>query len=359
MVPTTLLTLLQHKVPDEMLRYRNSSPSPHLQKGVAILLLVVAFLWVITRFRNSKSYLPSSVHLDNDSSTIHAFATILTGESDAEFPDIEEPYLQAVRLLTFQLLHNPRTRRDSLDVPLLILVTHDVPQRHRDILSDDGAIVVPVESLSADWIQPKWDRWKDVLAKLHLWQLTEYDKIMFLDADSVIFRPIHDIFSHPATAIRPTLPLPKNTTSDDRVPDLYMIAGIHDPWVEKNLPPVASNEFYELNNYMNAGFFVLHPSKALFDYYSVLLHTPDRFDSAYPEQNLLNCAHRTDGRMPWQDLGPWWNLKGADKSDYEKGLKSIHQKWWHPLPDKFVADRIASALEEMESYLQGSTLVPH
>lgn len=75
--------------------------------------------------------------------------------------------------------------------------------------------------------------------------------------------------------------------------------------------------------------------------------------SVYPEQNLLNCAHRTDGRMPWQDLGAGWNLKGAVKSDYEKGLKSIHQKWWRPLPDKFVGDRIASALEEMGSYLQG------
>lgn len=118
------------------------------------------------------------------------------------------------------------------------------------------------------------------------------------------------------------------------------------------MQPPPGQEFYEKDNYMNAGFFVLHPSKDLFDYYITLLDTPEQFDSAYPEQNLLNCAHRTDGPMPWQDLGPGWNSKGASQSDYEKGLKSIHHKWWRPIPDQFVGERIAEAMEEMEEHLR-------
>ncbi|KAJ5198027.1 nucleotide-diphospho-sugar transferase [Penicillium cinerascens] len=338
-----------------MVLYRTSRGLPNLQKAGAILFCTIVFLWIVITLRSRDSVsISDSLRLGAKQKEIHAFATILTGEGDAEFPDVEEPYLRAARLLTFQLLHNPRTRNDSLDIPFLVLVTQDVPQKHREILSKDGAIIVPVDSLGRDWIHPKWGRWKDVLAKLNLWQLTDYDKIMFLDADSVIFQSIHDIFSHPATEIRQTLSPQAGVQANGSVPASYMIAGIHDPWVEENLPPVPGKEFYQQNNYMNAGFFVLHPSKDLFDYYSALLDKPDAFDSAYPEQNLLNCAHRTDGQMPWQDIGPWWNLKGADKSEYESGLKSIHHKWWRPIPDKFVGDRIADALEEMESYFRGT-----
>lgn len=338
-----------------MVLYRPLRGLPNLQKAGGILFCTIVFLWIVITLRNRDAVsISDSLRLGGKQKESHAFATILTGEGDVEFPDVEEPYLRAARLLTFQLLHNPRTRNDSSDIPFLVLVTQDVPQKHREILSKDGAIIVPVESLVRDWIHPKWSRWKDVLAKLNLWQLTDYDKIMFLDADSVIFHPIHDIFSHPATEIRQTLSPQAGVLANDSMPASYMIAGIHDPWVEQYLPPVPDKEFYQKNNYMNAGFFVLHPSKDLFDYYSALLDKPDAFDSAYPEQNLLNCAHRTDGQMPWQDLGSWWNLKGADKSEYERGLKSIHHKWWRPIPDKFVGDSIADALEEMESYFRGT-----
>ena len=335
-----------------MVLYRPSRGLPSFQKAGAILFCTVVFLWVAITLRN-KDATSISGSLRRKQKENYAFATILTGEGDVEFPDVEKPYLQAARLLTFQLLHSPRTRNDSSNIPFLVLVTQDVPQQHREILSKDGAIIVSVESLGRDWIHPKWSRWKDVLAKLNLWQLTDYDNIMFLDADSIIFHSIHDIFSHPATEIRQTLSPQAGALVNHSVPASYMIAGIHDPWVEQFLPPVPGNEFYQKNNYMNAGFFVLHPSKDLFDYYSALLDTPDAFDSAYPEQNLLNCAHKTNGRMPWQDLGSWWNLKGADKSEYERGLKSIHHKWWRPISDEFVGDRIADALEEMENYFRG------
>lgn len=352
-----------------MLLKRNSHPLPRVQKvkGIFLFLCAALCLWAIITLRNLESLLLSEA-LDlgtGPEKERYAFATLLTGEGDVEFPDVEEPYLRAARLLTFQLLHNPRTRNETFDAPFLVLVTPDVPERHREILTNDGATVIPVESVARDWIRPKWSRWNDVLAKLNLWQLTDYDKIMFLDADSVIFHPIHDIFTHPAAEIRQTLPLLAETPTNSSVapstgnptshgiPTSYMIAGIHDPWVERALPPVPGSEFYAEDNYMNAGFFILHPSKDIFNYYSALLDTPDAFDSAYPEQNLLNCAHRTDGRMPWQDFGSWWNLKGGFQSDYEHGLKSIHHKWWRPIPDQFISDRISDALEEMEAFFHG------
>ncbi|EAW08960.1 putative glycosyl transferase family 8 family [Aspergillus clavatus NRRL 1] len=279
----------------------------------------------------------------------YAFATILTGGSNRE-ADLKDPYFIATRLLTYQLLHSPQTR-SSADIPFLVLVTKDISQDRRDLLSRDGAIVVPVESFSREWIHPKWERWNDVLAKLNLWKLTEYEKITFLDADSVIFEQLDGIFTHPATTIQKTRPSTPAVNMTGLLPDEYMIAGIHDTWVEVELPPVPGKEFYARDNYMNAGFFVYSPSEAIFNYYLTLLDQPELFDPTYPEQNLLNYAHRVDGRMPWQDIGAGWSEKGGRPQNYENGLKSLHQKWWSTSYDKALDERIASVMAEFKDYL--------
>jgi alpha-N-acetylglucosamine transferase len=224
----------------------------------------------------------------------YAFATLLTGSGDSN-PD---NYFTAVQLLTYQLIHDPQTGMQN--ATFVVLVTKEVSQDKRERLDRDGAIVIPVDNLYREWIHPKWDRWHDVLAKLQLWKLTDYEKVTFLDADTIVLRPLDDIFLDPATTVRETLgPVGGASRPTSPVLDRYMIAGIHDCWVEAYLPPKPGVEFYELNNYMNAGFFVLAPSERMFDYYLSLLDTPNGFDSAYPEQNLLNYAHRKNGRMPW------------------------------------------------------------
>jgi alpha-N-acetylglucosamine transferase len=343
--------------------YKNWRLPQYFQKVVVIFTCVLIFLWIAVTLRFQR--LGPSTELfwkTTGAPPKYAFATILTAEGDVEFPDVEEPYLRAVRLLTYQLLHNPRTRNASYEIPLLVLVTPDVPETHQVILRNDGAIVLPVETLERDWIHPKWGRWSNVLAKLNLWTLEEYDKIAFLDADSVIFNPIHEIFEDPATDIRQTIIPASNGTVNseiaDQLPYEYMIAGIHDPWMEQFMPPPEDMVFYKKGSYMNAGFFVLYPSKPVFDYYGALLDLPDQFDSAYPEQNLLNCAHRTDGPMPWQYVGPGWNLKGARESDLKNGLKSLHHKWWRPIQDEYVSDRIAEAVQELEAHLQLKSEIP-
>jgi hypothetical protein len=44
------------------------------------------------------------------------------------------------------------------------------------------------------------------------------------------------------------------------------------------------------------------PSKEMFNYYTSFLNIKDSFDPRYPEQNLLNYAHRWGGPMPWKEL---------------------------------------------------------
>jgi alpha-N-acetylglucosamine transferase len=250
----------------------------------AIVTCLAIFLWVATTLSFHGS--PNITDRDDSKPPRYAFATILATENDLEFPDVEEPYLRAARLLTFQLLHNPLTRNRIDNVPFLILVTPDVPQKHRNILSREGATVIPVESLDRDCGSSKWQRWNGVLAKLNLWKLEEYYKIVFLNVDSVIFRPVHDIFEDSATIMRattiPTAKMPKN----------YMIAAPQDSWMNLNTQLMPGQEFSQ-KSHMNHGFFILHPSKDLYKYYVSLLHVLDIDDSDCPEQNLLNYAHRT------------------------------------------------------------------
>ncbi|KAJ5592613.1 hypothetical protein N7537_009517 [Penicillium hordei] len=263
-------------------------------------------------------------------------------ENDFEFPDVEAPYVQAARLLTFQLLRNPRTRNRIDNIPFLILVTPDIPQKHRNLLSREGATIIPVANLNHDWGSSQ--RWDTDLAKLNLWKLEEYDKIVFLNVDSVLFRPIYEIFDDPAATMRavtkPTAKMPKN----------YMIASQHDSRMKLNTQLVSDREFYEKGD-MDTGFFILCPSNDLYKYYVGLRLILDQDDSVRPKQNILDYAHRADGPMPWQSLGPEWNLKDASQSDCEAGLKSINHKWWRPIADDFVGDRIAMAMDEMTAYL--------
>ncbi|KGO74625.1 Glycosyl transferase, family 8 [Penicillium italicum] len=315
--------------------HRNSKLAPYLTKVIAIITCLTLTLWVATPLRRYAS-------TDDSNPPRYAFATILMVENDLEFPDVEAPYVQAARLLTFQLLRNPRTRNRIGDVPFLILVTPDISQKHRSLLSREGATVVPIENLGYDWGSSQC--WDAALAKLNLWKLEEYDKIVFLNVDSVLFHPIYELFEDPATIMRAT------TNPTAKMPKNYMIAAPPDSRMDLNMQLASDQELYH-EEHMDNELFIIHPSGDIYEYYVSLHHRLHKDDSVSPEQNLLNYAHRADGPMPWQSLGSGWNLKDASQSDYERGLKSINHKWWRPTSDDFIGNSIAMSMDEMTAYL--------
>ncbi|HEV3271800.1 MAG TPA: glycosyltransferase [Candidatus Methylacidiphilales bacterium] len=249
----------------------------------------------------------------------HAFATFLCGD--------DPRYLTAARLLVWQLRCAPKTC--SPDVPVVVLVTPEVPESHRKQLIELGSIVHVVEPLSAlGWGPPGDARWKQVLAKLRLWEMIEHDRIAFLDADTILLQPMSGIFDDPATA--------DGATGEGAVrfdegqpPGSYVFAAItqihftHESW-----PPGCPNE-----NYLNSGCFVLRPCRALFEHYLALLRTSDgRINQTFPDQNLLNYAHRRDGPMPWRALNPRWHVQYPTVEDLiaTRNVAALHDKWWKP-----------------------------
>ncbi|GAB7349490.1 hypothetical protein MBLNU459_g0201t1 [Dothideomycetes sp. NU459] len=294
-----------------------------------------------------------------------AFATFLAGnanpgkeaddEASAAINDRDDGYFQGARVLAYQLLHSP-TAGTNASIPFLVLVTADVSERKRQRLRLDGATVVPVDKLAADWVHPANARWADVMTKLRLFELVQFAKICFVDADTLVTRRLDGVFHDEATLLQQhTLADPRAVRPDEAaLPRTYMLATHADYWgYDHAFPPVNAAA-----DYLNCGFFVFAPSRRLFDYYLSLLRLPGRFDPAFPEQNLLNYAHRRDGNMPWKPLWYGWNVNWPTERDWKGGAASFHAKYWDGDPSH---DPVLKAIwreqrAEMEGFQRGRDL---
>lgn len=258
-----------------------------------------------------------------------AFATFVATtqherDNSTNLDNMLDGYYVSARVLAHRLLHAPSTRSNH-SIPLLVLVTPDVAPVKRDRLARDGATVIVADTLRADWVVPGSDRWRDVLTKLRLFQLTQYKKICFIDADHLVTAPLDGVFDDPATDLLRTRHEPLAVRGDEPpLPPTYMFAGKADAnGYGHEVPPPQPG-----SDYLNSGFYVFQPSKLLFDYYVGLLGLERRFDPSFPEQNLFNYAHRRDGNMPWASLSWRWNMNWPTMRDYDGGARSFHAKYW-------------------------------
>lgn len=98
-------------------------------------------------------------------------------------------------------------------VPRVAMVTRDVTAAARGRLDAQGWRIREVESIGnpgADLLMP---RFANVFTKLRAWELVEYDKLVFLDADTVVLRNVDDLFDRPALAAAPDFLLPDRFNS--------------------------------------------------------------------------------------------------------------------------------------------------
>ncbi|EUC47031.1 glycosyltransferase family 8 protein [Bipolaris oryzae ATCC 44560] len=224
--------------------------------------------------------------------------------------DLEKDnYFVAARILVWQLVHNPSTRTKH---DVIVMVTPNVSQSRRDRLKRDGAIVHAVDFLHTPndgWLKPEVHRWDDVVTKMRAWELT-----------------LDPVFDDPAVHLLATEP--SNTTTNTTLPSTYLVASNSEVWDSTHSFPPTHGTGLKKPGHMNAGFFILAPSLTAFEYYKSLMDTPYSFNPKYPEQNLINYAHRWDGPMPWRELAYTWNIRCPNDQDIEKGLYSVHEKWW-------------------------------
>lgn len=269
-----------------------------------------------------------------------AYVTWLSGTVD-QTDDLEnDKYFVATRILLWHLLHNPATRTKGIDV--VVMVDPSVSESRRTRLARDGAILHSVEFLTSNTaLHPEQERWKNIMTKLRVFQMTQYSRILMLDGDMMLLHPLDGVFDDPGAQIQVTQD--HEPTKLAALPPTYLLAGISEPADSHHHFPVTKAEIKDLG-YMNAGFFMLAPSEAAFEHYRSYLDVPDSFRSTYMEQDLLNQAHKWTGPMPWKELNYKWNVRYPTENDFERGLVSMHEKWWE---QKYIYDN-----EKVKNWLQ-------
>ncbi len=247
--------------------------------------------------------------------------------------DNEDTYFYSTRIMGYQLMHNPETRSNT-SIPFVVLTTKGVSERKRARLRKDGAVVIVVDDVPLpDWFSIGNPYWLDVMTKLRVFQQTQFEKILLLDADVLPVRRLDGIFEDPATEM--AAPLQNKRRAGDQIPlpSTYMFAGMtsgggrdHDSETEEKY--YASMERYHELDQVNAGFLLAAPSQEIYEYYTSILAEEGRFDPAQPEQNLLIEAHRIDGPMPWKSIRYNWIINSPNFQDYEHGVHAVHEKLW-------------------------------
>ena len=264
----------------------------------------------------------------------------------------EDVYFIGTRILIWQLLHDPDTKAEGIDV--IVAVTPDVSASRRERLRKDGAIVRSIEFVHGkndSWLHPKESRWNDIMSKLRVWEFTEYSKIAMLDGDMILNHRLDGIFQDPGARIMQTMRDRPTKDDEPALPDTYMLGSIGEvAGADHEYPPTWETGLKK-KGYFCAGFFLLQPSKELFNYYTALLDIPMRFDPKYMEQNLLNYAHRWDGPMPWKEIAYTWNIRSVNDNDLDKGVVSMHEKWWEkPLSD---SQRVKDIFQKVRWKMEG------
>ena len=145
-------------------------------------------------------------------------------------------------------------RARGTQVPMVAMVTEDVSKEARGRLSEQGWIlreVAPITnpSSAADQLFPRFD---NVFTKLRAWELTDFDKVVFLDADTLVLQNIDELFDRPEIAAAPDFFM------SDRFNSGVMVLTPSTETFEKMVKTLASSASYDggdqgfLNNYFES-----------------------------------------------------------------------------------------------------------
>ena len=222
-------------------------------------------------------------------------------------------------------MHQPEIRSNT-SIPFIVVSSSEVSEWKRARLERDGAKVVVVDIVEdPDWMITSWlqkgQDYRGHLTKLRIFQQTDYEKILYMDADNFITRRLDAIFEDEGTKIQKPK-LDEDTKKETApLPSSFLLAGQpqQTEWLH-NWPPDASQ------NWMSSCFMVFQPSLEIFDYYVSIMQRNNSYDIRYPDQNLLNYAHRRDGPMPWTNVYYKWASTYPTIKEYAMGAATLHDK---------------------------------
>lgn len=254
-----------------------------------------------------------------------AWITLLTQSS----------YLKGVRTLHRSL------RKAQSRYPLVVMVTGDIDQPTRRLLTAQGCLLRDVAALKpSPGIAEHYAnaRFSEVWTKLAAWRWTEFERLAFLDADMLVVKDMDEVFDAP-------LPAGWIAACHACRCNPYRIPAYPPDWVPANcyysyltrqgVKPLPDN----FTAYFNSGFILLTPDQHIAaELEHQLASLSDLSHYRFPEQDLLNdYFHRR-----WQPLPYIYNalktlsVHHANLWDGQQ-VKNIHyilDKPWQPVPSQ-------------------------
>lgn len=231
-------------------------------------------------------------------------------------PSTEDPYYLAIHSLIYRILWSPRSK--SLRHPFVVFVADFVSREQRDLLAGAGAIVRELAPLPWNPSDPEvLDRWKDLFAKLNMWNETSFSRILFLDADAFPLASIDDMFElkKVRNCIESKMQLDDFLPGGEPVCEPYIFAGV----------PADPYSIFDAN--INVGSMVFTPNakqhqRLLQNYLKF-----DKYDVKMAEQAFLNWQFGINSAYPPGMLEREYGAFFPDEKG-EMGMKVVHEKIW-------------------------------
>jgi alpha-N-acetylglucosamine transferase len=286
----------------------------------------------------------------------YAIATFLTGWfGDAA----DDTYLNATRVMAYQFLHAESTRIESAQISFFVLCTSTVPLAFKQRLVQDGVTVVDIDDVPVNWwISTSVRRWKEQFTKLRLLQMTQYQRVLFIDADTMLMSRMDSVFEEPEVkSLAPVLLDRKAEVKSDewgkadengglQLPKEWtFVAPSDNGWAGQRNHPVPHFQTVQFS----AGFWVVRPDLKLFQHCLAVMSHWKRFDPYTMEQSLLNYVFRRQGPMPWRELHWRWSATWPSEKDVEGGVVTLHEKFWKAGPGS-LQEKWKDLKDDMEKF---------
>ncbi|KAI8150441.1 nucleotide-diphospho-sugar transferase [Fennellomyces sp. T-0311] len=303
-----------------------------------LLLLTSAFLWcigIIYFFFSPKwpqdeenDFVDAETETFNEQTVVddgpHAYVTFLCDDAMAE----------ATQVLVHSLVVNAKAQND-----IVVLVLPPVTQNVRERLRYLGARIEEIEQVKYPWKSSATATKEGYnkacrYSKLHLWNLTKYQKVVFLDADTLVLQPIEELFERPQLSAAMDAGGVMNTGVFVAEPSKAIFEDMMN--VYEKAPSYNRGDQGFLNWYFNQTSMHILPG-----YYNLMIKFMhfSTLVASHVYRNTVKVVHFTSEIKPWNFY-------------YQ------HHREWKDNYDTYIFDQYIKASRDMQSRLIQGNLLP-
>lgn len=228
---------------------------------------------------------------------------------------------EAILLLAYRVLHKPSTK-DLHNRQFVVLTTKSVLPEQMQMLRAAGAIIQPVTSIGPPTIvtnETGCGLSENQFTKLQMWTMTQYTKILYLEPDVLVIRPLSKVFETPL--------------SNDGYGSEYVFAALNDAYQVHDLhdlpPALSTTAPIKRNDTFRGDMFLIRPS-IQHSLYVSSIYRDTRKAKYFPDMtalSLLQYAYRKSGPYPWTNLLDVYIPQQPKLEDLERIHAIRHSLW--------------------------------